>query len=120
MHPAHAEQQLLANANAVVAAVQARGQRAILRPVAFHIGIEQDEGVPADGELPDTGDDRARPGLDSDGDLVAARIFRAFQREKRAVDVAIVLLLIAVQVEALREVTLAVVEAHTDERDAEV
>ena len=92
---AHAEQQLLPDADAIVAAVQARGQIAIFGLVALDIGIEQQQSVSADGQLPDARGERARARVDADGDRLAARISRLLERQERAVDVAVVFLLIA-------------------------
>ena len=61
---ADAEQQLLADADALVAAVQARRQLAILRLVALDVRVEQQQRVAADRHLPDAGGDRAGPRLD--------------------------------------------------------
>ena len=52
-HAADAEQQLLPDAHALVAAVQARGQLAIFRLVALDVRIEQQQRVAADRQLPD-------------------------------------------------------------------
>ena len=64
-HAADAEQQFLADAHAAVAAVEARGQLAVLRAVALDVRIEQQQRVAADGELPDPRGDRAGAGLDA-------------------------------------------------------
>ena len=53
-------------------------------------------------------------------DCLAARVTRGLERQQRAVDVAVVLLLAAVQIESLREISLVVVEADADERNAEI
>ena len=66
LDPADAEQQLLADADAIVAAVQPRRQAAILGLIAVDVGIEQQERVPADGQLPHARDDRARARVDAD------------------------------------------------------
>ena len=49
---ADAQHQFLANARPVVAAIEPGGQFAILGPVRFDVGIEQQQSVPADGQLP--------------------------------------------------------------------
>ena len=50
---ADAEQQLLADADALVAAVEPRRQLAIFRLVALDVGIEQQQRAAADRQLPD-------------------------------------------------------------------
>ena len=63
-HAADAEQQLLADADALVAAVEPRRQLAIFGLVAVDVRIEQQERVAADRQLPDAGGDRAGARLD--------------------------------------------------------
>ena len=120
LDPAHAKQQLLADADAIVAAVQPRCQAAILGLIAVDVGIEQQERVSADGQLPHARDERARARVDADRDRLAARVYRRLERQQRAVDVAVVLLLIARQIESLREISLVVVQPDADERNAEI
>ena len=62
---ADAEQQLLADAHAGVAAVEARGELAILRGVAVDVGIEQQEVAAADVDAPDLGANGSRCGCRS-------------------------------------------------------
>ena len=63
-HAADAEQQLLADADALVAAVEPRRQLAILGLVAVDVRVEQQQRVAADRQLPDAGRDRAGARLD--------------------------------------------------------
>ena len=65
---ADAEQQFLADADAVVAAVQPRRQLAILGLVAFDVRVEQQQRVAADRQLPDARGNRSGARLDRDGD----------------------------------------------------
>ena len=118
--PADAEQQLLADAGPLVAAVEPRGQLAILGRVAFDVRVEQQQGAAPDRHRPDPRRDRAGAGLDADGDGAAVLRRRRPDRQRRGVDVEVLLLLPAVAVEALPEVALVVVEADADQRDAEV
>ena len=74
LHAADAEQQLLADAHALIAAVQPRRQLAILRAVAFDVRIEQQQRVAADGRLPDARHDPSGARLDLDGDRRAGGI----------------------------------------------
>ena len=50
---AHAQQQLLADADALVAEVEARRELAVLVGVAVDVGVEQQEPVAPDRDLPD-------------------------------------------------------------------
>ena len=61
---ADAEQQLLADADALVAAVEPRGQLAVLRLIAFDVRVEQQQRVAADRQLPDARGDRPGARLD--------------------------------------------------------
>ena len=70
-HAADAEQQLLADADAIVAAVEPRGQLAILGLVALDVRVEQQQRVAPDRQLPDARGDRAGAGLDRDRDRLA-------------------------------------------------
>ena len=116
---ADAEQQLLADADALIAAVQPRRQLAVLGAVAVHVGVEQQERVAADRDPPDAGDDPSGPRLDLDGDRHAVARGR-LHRQLPMIDVDVLLALPAVAVEPLPEVALVVVQADADERDAEV
>ena len=118
-HAADAEQQFLADADALVAAVEPRRQLAIFGLVAVDVRIEQQQRVAADRQLPDARGNRAGAGLDRDrdGDAVAQR---RPHRQRSVIDVDVVLLLPAVAIEPLPEVALVVVEADADERDAEI
>ena len=62
----------------------------------------------------------AGAGLDADGDGAAVLRRRRPDRQRRGVDVEVLLLLAHLVVEALPEVALVVVEADADQRDAEV
>ena len=62
---ADAEQQFLANAGAGVAAVEARGEFAILGRIAFHVGVEQQQIAAAHLDAPHLGADGAAAGVQS-------------------------------------------------------
>ena len=118
-HPADAEQQLLADAYALVAAVEARGQLAVLRLVAFDVRIEQQQRAAADRQLPDARHDGPGPCLDGH-DHGHAVYERRPDRQLTVIERQVVFVLPAVDVEPLPEVALVVVEPDADERDAEV
>ena len=52
-HAAHAQQQLLADADALVAEVEAGGELAVLLGVPVDVGVQQEQLVAADRDLPD-------------------------------------------------------------------
>ena len=82
-HAADAEQQFLADADALVAAVEPRRQLAILRLVAVDVRVEQQQRVAADRQLPDARDDRAGARLDRDSDRRAVRCAPAGSAARR-------------------------------------
>ncbi len=116
---ANAKEQLLANAHALVATVQACGQLPILRLVAVDVRIEQEERGPADGHPPDPGGECPGAGLDRhhDGHAVGER---GLHRQQPVIDVEVVLVLPAVPVQPLPEVPLVVVQPDPDQRDPEI
>ena len=118
-NPADAEQQLLADPDTLIAAVQPGRQLPILRAVAVHVRVEEQEGASADRDAPDPSHQAAGPGLDLHRHRHAV-VRRRLDRQQVVIDVDVVLLLPAVGVEALPEVALVVVQADADERDAEV
>ncbi len=118
-HAADAEQQFLADADAVVAAVEPRRQLAIFGLVALDVRVEQQQRVAADRQLPDARGNRAGARLDRHRDRHAVAQRRP-HRQRSVIDVDVVLVLPAVAIEPLPEVALVVVEADADERDAEV
>ena len=63
---ADAQQQLLADASATVAAVEARGEFAVFGRVAFDVGVEQEQIAAADFDAPDLGADGAAARFDFD------------------------------------------------------
>ena len=65
---ADTQQQFLADADALVPSVQPGRQLPVFRTIPLDVGIEQEERVPADRQLPDAGADRSGAGLDGDRD----------------------------------------------------
>ena len=82
LDPADAEQELLTDADAIVAAVESRCESAILGLIAVDVGIEEQERVSADGQLPDARDDRACARVDADRHRLAARVSRGLERQQ--------------------------------------
>ena len=117
---ADAEQQLLADAGARVAAVEARGGLEIFGGVAGDVGVEQKEIAAADFDLPDFGADGGAAGGDFNHDGLAVEADGGLHGELVDVGLEILFALPAVFIEALEEVALAVEEADADERDVEI
>ncbi len=115
-----AQDQLLKEPGAQVAAVEAEredvavGRRRIARP------IEQQEARPADARQPEIDREGARGGLELDPETLAPSVEERLERHAPEVQVDVVLLLSAVLVEALREVPLAVEDRHAPDRHAQV
>ena len=72
-HAAHAQQQLLADADALVAEVEPGGELAVLLGVPVDVGVEQEQLVAADGDLPDLRAQRLARQRDLDDDRLAGR-----------------------------------------------
>ena len=77
LHAADAEHKLLANARAMVAAVQTAGQLAIFRTAFLDVAIEQIQLHAADLHQPHLGEQRTGPRVDSDSDRAAIGARRA-------------------------------------------
>ncbi len=103
----------------MIAAVQPRGELTVLGAVAVDVRIEQQQGVPPDRDLPDAGDDGTRSRLDLEDERFAIAQ-RRLNGQQLAVDVEIILVLPPFVIEPLTEVSLVVVQADADQRDAEI
>ena len=117
---ADAEQQFLANANAAIAAVKTRRQLAIFRRVALDVGIEQQQIATSNFHAPDTRANRTRARVDLHLNRLAVRADRRFHRKLIHVILDVLFLLPTFGVEALAEISLAVEQADSDERNIEV
>ena len=117
---ADAEEELLTDAGAAVAAVEARGELEIFGGVAGDVGVEEQEIAAADFDSPHLGADDAAAGLDFDDDPLAVCADGGLHGQLVDVGLEVVFALPAFVVEALEEVSLAVEEADADERDVEV
>ena len=117
---ADAEEQLLANAGASVAAIEARGQFQILGCVAGYVGVEQQKVAAADLDAPDLGANRAAAGFNFDHHRFPVFANGQFHGELVDVGLQVLFLLPAVLVQALQEVALPVEQADADEGNAQV
>ena len=118
-HAAHAGHQFLADAGAVVAAVEPGGQLAVLGAVARHVAIQQVELHPADVHQPDLGQQLAGAGVDADGDRLAVGAQGGLHRQVLDLRVEILLVLPAVDVEMLLEIALVVEQPDGHQRHAQ-
>ena len=120
-HPAHAEQQFLAQPVLAAAAVEPVGDLPQARLVLLHVGVEQQQRHPAHLRQPHLRRQRA---------ALAQRQFHAHRRavaaaqqgERQAVRVAgrVALQLPALRRQRLAEVAVPVQQPHPDQRDAQV
>ena len=118
-HAAHAGHQFLADAGAVVAAVEPGGQLAVLGTVARHVAIQQVEPHPADVHQPDLGQQLAGAGVDADGDRLAVGAQGRLHRQVLDLGVEILFVLPAVDVEMLLEIALVVEQPDGHQRHAQ-
>src|SRR4029079_16878913 len=113
------QQQFLTDPRPMIAAIQPRGELAILGTVTVDVRVEQQQRVASDRDLPDTRHDWAFARFDLD-DQRFTIAKRRLNREQLAVDVEIVLVLPPLVIEPLAEISLVVIEADPDQRNAEV
>ena len=117
---ADAEQDLLAEAVELVAAVELAGDAAQLGRVLGDVGVEEDERDAADVDLPRGEAQRALGERDLEEERLAVLAQAARDGEAVHVVLRVALDLPAGGVDLLLEVALAVEEADADERDVEV
>ena len=117
---ADAEQDLLAQAVLVVAAVEAVGHVALGRRVLGHVGVEQQQRHPADLDAPERGVQDAARERHCDPQTPSRRARAPCEREQRRVEIGELLLLGARGGQQLAEVAVAVEEPDPDERHAQV
>ena len=118
--PADAEDELLVQPHLAAADVQDVADRPVGVVVLGHVRVEQEHGHPPDLDEPDR--DRQRPAgqLDRHLERVAARVGDPEDRQAGEVEVGVGVLLVAVGVDRLAEVALAVHEPDADERQGHV
>ncbi len=120
LHAADAQQDLLADAQLAVAAVEAAGDHAVAAGVGGDVGVQQVQLDPADGDAPDLRLDGAARILDADRQRPAAGLSHQLDRHVERIVLGVGLLLPAVEVQVLAEVALLIHQADADDRDAEV
>ena len=105
---ADAQQQFLANADARISAIQARGEFAVLGMVAFNVGVEQKQIAAADLHAPDFRADGSAAGFDLNGDGLAVRSDGSFHGKLVDIGLDVFFLLPAGSIEPLPEISLAI------------
>ncbi len=119
-HAADAEHELLVEAHLAAANVQDVGDRPVRVGVLREIGVEQQDRDPSDLGDPDR-DGQVAPGqLDRHGQGQARRVLDPSERQPRQVVVGVVVLLVAVGIDRLAEVALAIEEPYADRRQGHV
>ena len=119
-HAAHAQQQLLADADALVAEVEAGRQLAVLLGVSVDVGVEQEQLVAADRDLPHLRAQRLARQRDLDDDRLAVRGQRGLGGQQLRRRAHVFGVLPAVAADALAEVRLPVEQAHRHQRQPQV
>ena len=117
---ADAQQQLLPDAHAGVAPVEARGQGAVRLVVLRDVGVHQQEGRAADLDPPDLGVQGADVALDGDRHRLARRVDRFLDGQEVAIRLEVSLLLPPIRVQGLPEIPLVVQQADAHQGDAQV
>ncbi len=115
---ADSEQELLTNARRRVPSVEPRGERAVV--ATLHVGVEQIERDAPHIEPPDLGAERLARRAHFDRDRLAVRVARLTDRQLRPVRDRVLRVLLALDVDALLEVRLAIEEPDGHQWDAEV
>ena len=119
-HAADAEHDFLLDARVLVPAVEAVGDGAVGFAVCRQVGVEQVQPHVPHARLPDLHLDDAIRKIDRDVDLAAARVMRRLDRQRGEIGVLVRRLLVAVAVDGLEEIALAIEQAHADERQPRV
>ncbi len=117
---ADAEDELLVEAHLAAADVEDVGDRAVRVVVVGDVGVEQQDRHPADLGDPDGGVQVAAGERHADGERLAQPVERPQDRQPRELVVRVGVLLVAVRVDRLAEVALAVHQPHADERQGHV
>ena len=119
-HAAHAQDHLLVQAHLAAADVQDVRDRAVGSVVVGYVGVEQQERHTADLREPHRAPHRPAGHLDADRQRPAVARCHAGQRQALRVVVGVSVLLVAVRVDRLAEIAVAVEQANAHERDRHV
>ena len=119
-HAADAEHELLVEAHLAAADVQDVGDRAVLLRVLGHVRVEQQDRHAADLGEPDGDRELAVGERDAHRQRQPVLVLDAAQGQARQVVVGVAVLLVAVGVDRLAEVALAVEQPDADRREGHV
>ena len=117
---ADAEQQLLADSDAPIAAVKPRSKLAIFGGIAFHVRIEQQQIAAPDSNAPHLRADAACARLDLHRHGLAVRADRGFHRQLVHIGGDIFFLLPTFHIEPLAEISLSVKQTDANQWDVEI
>ena len=117
LHSADTQHQFLTDANTRVAAIETAGELAIIRLVAFDIGVEEIEAHATHGHLPDLRKQRARTSVNLHRDRLPVGTQGRFDRQGLNPRLQILLVLVAIDVELLSKISLVIKEPHGHERN---
>jgi len=117
---ADAKDELLVEPHLAAPDVQDVGDRPVRRRIQGRVRIQQDDGHPADADDPDVDVNVAAWELDRHGQLAALSIEHAADRQPMEVVIRVAVLLVAVGVDRLAEIAVAIEEADSDQRQRHV
>src|ERR1019366_783933 len=112
---ADTQKQFLMHANPAVAPVQTRGHHAVLRGIAFHVGVEKKQITTAHFHAPDFCADRTMAGINLHYDRSAVLPDGRFHCQLVDIGFEVLLALPAVAIESLAEISLAIKQAHANQ-----
>ena len=119
-HPTDAEDDLLGDALDAVDAVEAARDAPVLSAVLGNVGVEKIEAATSHGESPDAHEDITIGQLDTNAQLASVAVVNDLEGHRREICPREDDLLLALRVEELTEVTVAVEERDTDERHRDI
>ena len=119
-HAADPEHDLLLHARRAVAAVQAVGDEPIALRIFRQVGVEQVKRHVADPALPDLEPERSAGQLDRNPQFGATAIRDRLDRQVVEIRVVVGRVLVALGVDGLQKITLAVEQPDRDERQPQV
>ena len=117
---ANAQHHFLLDAHFAIATVKLVGDVAIGFAVVGEIGIEEIQNHMASAGVPDLCEHRAARHIDMHDHFAAVGAQRGFDRQLVHIGILVASDLIAVTVDALMEITLAIEQAHSDKRQTHI
>src|SRR5208283_2135385 len=117
---AYTQQYFLVHTHAAIAAVQTRSHIAVFGSIAVYIGVEEKQITTADFHAPNFRIDRTMSGVDLHHDGSAIDSYGGFHGQVVDIDFEVLFALPAVAIQALTEISLAIKQAHGNQRDAQI